>query len=309
VECATAVALAAFRLPPGLSLAIVAATACFVPVFGGASARVVATALRGDAYVLGRSLSSMSSSAAQLVGLAGGGAAITALDSPQRALLLSAALHASSALAVRFRMPDLPAPAAARSVVRHSWEGNRALLTDQHIRRLLLAQWLPPGFAVGAEGLLVAYAAKRGLPVGSAGYLMACLPVGMFAGDLIVGRFLAPGTRERLTRPLVAVLGLPLVILGLAVPLPVALGLLFLSGAGFAYTLGLQRAFLDALPEQARGQAFGLLSSGLMTAQGLGPAVFGALALVIGAPASIALAGAATIACVLVVGARTHNRR
>jgi predicted MFS family arabinose efflux permease len=303
VECATAVALAAFRLPAGLSLAIVAAVACFVPVFGGASARVVANALRGDAYVLGRSLSSMSSSTAQLVGLAGGGAVIAALGSPQRALLLSAALHAVSALAVRFRMPDLPAaPAAARSIVGHSWEGNLALLADRHIRRLLLAQWLPPGFAVGAEGLLVAYAAERGLPVGSAGYLMACLPVGMFAGDLVVGRFLAPRLREKLTGPLVAVLGLPLVAVGLAVPLPVALGLLVLSGSGFAYTLGLQRAFLDALPEQARGQAFGLLTSGLMTAQGLGPAVFGAVALAVGAAASLALAGAATSACVLIVG-------
>jgi len=307
VECATAVLLATLRLPVGVSLGVVAAVACFMPVFGGASARVVAETLKGDAYVLGRSLSTMSASAAQLVGLAGGGLAIAALGSPQRALLVSAALHATAALAVRLRLPNLAAvprsgdAGASSSVLRHSWHGNRALLADRRVRRLLLAQWLPPAFSVGAEGLIVAYAAERGFVAGAAGFLMACLPVGMFAGDLIVGRFAAPRTRERLVVPLVALLGLPLVALGFAVPLPAALGLLLLSGAGFAYTLGLQRAFLDALPEAMRGQGFGLLSSGLMTAQGLGPAVFGALALVTGVPAAMALAGAAAALCMVVV--------
>jgi predicted MFS family arabinose efflux permease len=310
VECATAVVLAVFRLPVGVSLGIVAAVACLVPVFGGASARVIADTLSGDAYVLGRSLSTMSSSAAQLAGLAGGGAAIAALGNPQRALLVSAFLHAASGLAVRIRMPDLPAaPAMARSVMRHSWEGSRALLANRQVRRLLLAQWLPPGFAVGAEGLLVAYAGERGLPAGAAGYLMACLPVGMFAGDLVVGRFVAPSVRERLVGPLVALLGLPLVALGGTVPIAAALGLLFASGAGFAYKLGLQRAFLDALPEEARGHAFGLLTSGLMTAQGVGPAVFGAMATLTGAPEAVALAGAATTACVLIVSPKARLRR
>jgi predicted MFS family arabinose efflux permease len=307
VECATAVLLATLRLPVGVSLAVVAAVACFMPVFGGASARVIAETLRGDAYVLGRSLSTMSSSAAQLIGLAGGGVAIASLGSPQRALLASAGLHAVAALAVRLRLPDLPATPAgtAGSVVRHSWQANRALLADRRVRRLLLAQWLPPAFSVGAEALLVAYAAERGFAAGAAGYLMACLPVGMFAGDLVVGRFIAPRTRERLVGPLVALLGLPLVALGAAVPLPAVLGLLVLSGAGFAYTLGLQRAFLDALPEAMRGQGFGLLSSGLMTAQGLGPAVFGAVALVTGVPAAVALAGAAAATCVAIVLGRS----
>jgi hypothetical protein len=45
--------------------------------------------------------------------------------------------------------------------------------------------------------------------------------------------------REKLTGPLAAALCLPLIIVGLAVPLRVALGLLFLSGAGYAYALGL----------------------------------------------------------------------
>lgn len=302
VECVTAVVLATVHMPAGVALVIVAAVACFTPIFGGASSRIIADALTGDAYVLGRSLSTMSSSAAQLVGLAGGGVAIAALGSPQRALLVSAVLHAIAAVAVRLRLPDLPAvPAAAGSVVRDSWRSNRALLADPVVRRLLLAQWLPPAVVVGAEGLLVAYAAERGFSAGAAGYLLACLPVGMFAGDFVVGRLVAPAVRERLVAPLIAVLGLPLIALAVAVPLSAALALLLITGAGFAYKLGLQRAFVDALPQETRGQAFGLLASGLMTAQGLGPAVFGALATVTGASAAMAVSGVATLACLAVV--------
>jgi predicted MFS family arabinose efflux permease len=308
VECVTAIVLATARLPVAASLVLIAAVACFTPIFGGASSRIIADALTGDAYVLGRSLSTMSSSAAQLIGLAGGGIAVASLGSPQRALLVSAALHATAALAIRLRMQDLPGGAPmAGSVLRHSWQGNRTLLAEPRVRRLLLAQWLPPAFVVGAEGLIVPYAAERGFATGAAGYLLACLPVGMFAGDLVVGRFLAPRTRERLVAPLVGLLGLPLIALAAAAPPLAALGLLLVAGFGFAYKLGLQRAFLDALPQERRGQAFGLLTSGLMTAQGVGPAVFGALATVTGAGAAIALAGTATIACLTFIRAPARS--
>ncbi|NUO60148.1 MAG: MFS transporter [Hamadaea sp.] len=314
VECVSAVLLATVPLPAWACLVLVAVIATFVPVFGGASARVIAETLTGDAYVLGRALSSMSSSAAQLVGLAGGGAAIAALGSPQHALGVSAVLHAISAIIIRLRMPNLPAVPAAEgstgnSVMKHSWQANRTLLADRAVRRLMFAQWLPPAFSVGAEGLLVAYAGERGFPAGAAGYLMACLPVGMFAGDLVVGRFVAPRTRERLAAPLVVLLGLPLALLGFAVPVPAAAALLFLSGAGFAYTLGLQRSFVDALPEAMRGQAFGVLGSGMMTAQGLGPAVFGSIALATGATAAVALAGAAAAGCAVIVSVRRTPAR
>ncbi len=106
---------------------------------------------------------------------------------------------------------------------------------------------------------------------------------------------LRPATRERLVVPLVALLGLPL--LGFATaPGPwLAAALLLLTGAGFAYGLGLQRVFLDALPADGQGQAFGLVNSGNMTLQGVGPACFGALAALAGSGAAMALAGACTL--------------
>jgi predicted exporter len=78
-------------------------------------------------------------------------------------------------------------------------------------------------------------------------------------------------------------------------PLSILLGLRLVSGAGFAYTLGLQRAFLDAVPEPRRGQAFTILSTGLMTVQGLGPLAMGAAAQLLSATLAIAVGGLLTI--------------
>lgn len=71
--------------------------------------------------------------------------------------------------------------------------------------------------------------------------------------------------------------------------------LLLLSGLGYAYGLGLQRPFLDALPQDGQGQAFGLLGSGSMTLQGVGPVRLGAAASGIGTGGAIALAGGAVV--------------
>ncbi|MEU3460019.1 MFS transporter [Streptomyces sp. NPDC006733] len=297
LEFAAAVAMALAHLPVVCILVLVAVVAFLTPVFQGASNRLVAETLTGDAYVLGRSLSSMSSSAAQLLGLAGGGIAVTFLGS-RHALLLSAGAYLVAAVAVRLRLPDLPAPqrkAESGSLMRHSWAGNRALFADSRVRKLLLAQWLPSAFAASAESLVVPYAGRRGFPDGTAGLLLACLPVGMLVGNLVVGRFVRPATRERLVAVLVAVLGLPLLGFALGPPWPLCAVLLLVTGTGFAYSLGLQRSFLDALPEASRGQAFGLLTSGMMTVQGVGPALFGAAAEVVSVGAAISCAGIASL--------------
>lgn len=277
LECVTAVVLAVFDLPVAASLGLVALVAACVPVFGGASSRLVAEVLTGDAYVLGRSLSTVVSAGAQLVGLAVGGLAVAALG-PRHALLVSAGCHLVAALAVRLWLPNLAVAArAAGSAVRQSWSVSAALLRDAAVRPLLLLQWLPPAFAVGAEALMVPYAAYRGYAPGSAGLLLACAPAGMLVADLVVGRFVRPPTRERLVGPLLVLQGACVAALALPVPLPVAATLMAGLGGGFAYSLGLQRRFLDALPTAHRGQAFGLLSTGLMTLQGLGPTAFGAV--------------------------------
>lgn len=309
LEAATAAVLALAHLPVAASLALVAAIACLTPVFSGASNRVVAEVLTGDAYVLGRSLANIASSAAQLAGLAAGGVAVAALGA-RHALLVTAACHLTAAAAIRLRLPNLPAPHRQTgerpgSILRQSLAGSRLLITDPAVRALMLANWLPPAFVTGAESVIVPYTARRGFPVGSSGLLLACLPTGMIMADIVVGRLVQPATRERLTLPLMLVTALPLLAFAVAAPLAVMAGLLVITGSGLAYTLGLQRRFLDAVPQPMLGQGFGLLTTGLMTLQGVGPVVFGAVAEVTGPGRAMALAGLATgAAAVLVVRGR-----
>jgi predicted MFS family arabinose efflux permease len=121
----------------------------------------------------------------------------------------------------------------------------------------------------------------------------------MVLGEVLVGRFAAPGTRRRLAFPLAAGMGVPLLALAFRPPLPLAGVLLLVTGFGFAYELGIQQAFLASLPERWRGQAFGLNSTGAMGGQGLIPSATGGLASAVGAGAAMALAGAATILAAL----------
>jgi predicted MFS family arabinose efflux permease len=294
-ECVGAGALALLDLPVWASLLIVAVIGGLAPVLHGGAARLIADSLTGDAYVLGRSMLTMTSALAQLAGLAVGGIAVAGVGA-RHTLLLCAACHLIAALTTRLRLPDLPAGRRGeRAAIRQSWRGNRQLFGNRTVRVLLLVQWLPPAFVTGAESLLIPYASVRHYPAGSGGLLLACLPVGMLIGDLVVARLLTPATRERLVIPLIGVLGLPLVAFPFDIgPVPAAL-LLFLVGCGFAFGLGVQRRFLDVIPEDTRGQAFALMSTGLMTLQGIGPMVIGGLAETIPIGMAIAAAGVGTL--------------
>jgi hypothetical protein len=187
--------------------------------------------------------------------------------------------------------------------------GSRLLLADRAVRRLLLAQWLPPALAVGAEALLVPYAGERRFPTSAASLLLTALLAGMLLGDFVVGRFVRPALRERLSAPTVVVLlGMPLLLLPLGPPLPAALLILLLCGSGFSYSLGLQRAFVDVIPEAQRGLAFTLLSTGLMTLQGIGPLVAGAAAELTSTAAAIGMIGVATMLTGVLVRRADHVR-
>ncbi|MGK5672349.1 MFS transporter [Micromonospora sp. URMC 106] len=303
LEAVIAATLALVHPPVGWALALVAAVGVAAPLCNGATGRLIADTLTGDAYVLGRAAVSMSSSGAQLVGLAAGGLVVGALG-PQRAFLAACAGHLLAALVFRLRPARAASPAPPSRPIRDGWAGASRLIADRAVRRLLLAQWLPPAFSTGSEALLVPYASTRGWPPGAAGVLLAAMPLGMLIGDAVMSRLVRPAVRERTVPLLIALLGAPLPVLVARPPLPVALVLLAISGSGLAYLVGLQRPFLDAVPPDARGQAFTLLSTGMMTLQGIGPLVMGLGAEALGPAPAIALAGAAIVLIGLMLRAR-----
>jgi predicted MFS family arabinose efflux permease len=300
------------RLPIPVMLALVAVAATAAPVFTAATSGLLPDVLDGDRYVLGRSVFSLTGSGTQIVGLGIGGAILAAW--PARWLLLAAGLSLALAAGIvraglRPRAASRAGRVRARGIVRATVAGNIELLADRTVRGLLLAQWLPAWFVTGAESLIVPYAGSLGRPAGAASPLLAAVPAGMLLGDVIIGRYCRPRTRRRLSFPLAAAMGVPLLAFACRPPLPLAAAALLACGIGFGYGLGLQQAFLDSLPARLRGQAFGLSSTGMMAGQGLIPPAAGSLALALGVGAAMAMAGAATIAAALALRGPLTGRR
>lgn len=288
-------------LSPVAMLGLVAVVGLFAPVSSAARSALLPEMLHGDAYVLGRSVLTVAAGGTQVAGFALGGL-LLGLVGPYGALWLTAATCLLSALLARVglagRAPRVGVAAGSSvtgNAVGETWRVNRVLLADRRIRGLLLAQWIPGSLLVGAEGVAVPYAAGLGAEA-SAGVLLMAAAFGMLIGDLLVGRFVAPARREALTPWLALLLGAPMLAFVARPGLWSAAALFTVATAGFAYQLGLARRFLDAVPESRRGQAFGLLGTGLMAVQGLAAAAGGALTELVAPGTVMALAGMASLA-------------
>jgi len=304
IRAVAATVLALAPLPVVAMIGVVAAVAMLQPLFNAAQSSLLPHILNGDRYVLGRSVLNLASAGAQLAGLAVGGVLIASMGG-HRALLAAAAAQLLAGLIFAIGLPARRPPAvdlARRWRLGDTWRGNAQLLANPRIRTILLLWWIPPALLVGAESLVVPYVAGTGASPASAGWVLAAMPAGMFLGDLIVGRFCTPPMRERLVLPLLLLMGLPLLPLVAHLTLSATAVLLGLASAGFAYQLGRQQAFLDAVPAQSQGLAFGLYSTGIMTGQGLGPIAAGALASLLGTGPTMAVAGVAIIGFSLVIG-------
>jgi predicted MFS family arabinose efflux permease len=286
-------------VPVPVMLVTVAVPSAVSPVYNAAISAILPDVLDGDRYVVARSVLSLTSAATQITGMAAGGAILALMSA--RGLMLTAGAALIVSAAIRFGLPSSQVPRGEEpaGVVRATMAGNAALLRDPRIRGLLLATWAPASINVGAEALIVPYTASLGQPSGTAGLLLAAMPVGMLLGDGLVGRFCGPATRERLAFPLALLLGVPMLAMVLRPPVPVVFTLLMVAGTGFSYQLGIQRAFLDSVPPDLRGRAFGLSQAGLMGGQGVLPSLTGAIASLVGPAGTMTGVGAALIVSVL----------
>lgn len=240
----------------------------------GAGVAYLADLLPHEAFVLGRATLNIAVGSMQIVGYGLGGLLLVAL-SPEGLFLVAAASAAAAAVLLRLGLADRP-PRAAGPVVRRTREVNRRLLGSPVLRPLYLSSWVPNGLIVGCEALYIPFAGER------AGFLFATTAAGMLLGDVVVGRFLGPEARDRLVNPLRFLLAAPFLLFWFDPHLGIALVLGFVAAIGYADSLPLQERLLDRIPEDVRGQAMGLRSTGLSAGQALGALVAGATADLLG---------------------------
>jgi hypothetical protein len=239
-----------------------------------------------------RSLLKIAAQSAQIGGNALGGTLLVLLTL-SGAILVNAGSFLFSALVVRLVLADHPntgSPTGA-SLLRDSLAGARVLLARSELRRLLLLGWLAPMFAVAPEALAAPYvSAQHGSPV-LVGWWLVALPAGLVCGDVAGVRLLGPARQRGLVGPAAAAGFVPYLAFILHPPLAVALPLLVCSGACGLYSLGLDGRVRDAVPAELFARTMALNSAGLITLQGVGFALAGAVAEGVGPAAAIALAG------------------
>lgn len=254
--------------------------------------------LRGELYERGLAVRQTTHQSAQLIGFAMGGVLVATM-SPSTALLIDAATFVAAALMVRLgvshRTPPAQDAAERTSSVAAVTSGIAAIVKDPQRRTLAALVWIVSCYVL-PEALAVPYAAQLGAGPATAGLLMAAGPCGSALGAWLFVRLVSHELRSRLIGVLAAGAGLPLVATWWQPGLAVTLILWVLSGMlAIAFLIQTQACFVRATPDVGRGQAIGIVSSGIVAFSGLFTLLGGVLADLWGPAAAIAVVGAAGV--------------
>jgi hypothetical protein len=258
-----------------------------------------------EAYVPARSLLKLGGQTGQIAGNAFGGALVVALG-PSGAILINAASFLVSAVLLQLVLPDYPTTGEASrgSLLRDSLRGAHTILAQTELRRLLLLGWLVPMFSVAPEALAAPNVSAHHGSATLVGVWLVPLPLGTIVGDVAGVRILTTQQQRRLVAPAAAAGFLPYLVFALDPSIPLALALLLVSGICGMYSLGLDARVRDAAPERLFARAMTLNSAGLMTLQGVGFALAGAMAQAIDPALAITAAGACGLVATTVIRQR-----
>jgi predicted MFS family arabinose efflux permease len=300
--------LVALMAVPGMSLWLVCVLLVVVQLIGApanaARGALLPAVLGTDAYPAGQALVQTVTQAAQVIGFAGGGALVAAIGT-SGVLLADAGTFLLSAALVWWLVRPRAVPVPDGPVVRRTWwsdlrQGTVLVWSDLRLRALVLFACVS-GFYIVGEALAAPYAAALGGGAAAVGLIFAAYAAGAAGGMLLVARLPLP-TRLRLLAPLAAAACVPLVVCFTDPHLAVVVLVFVASGAGSSYHMIASTSFVLAVPDEHRGQAFGLAVTALRVAQGLGVMLAG-LAGEFAAPHQVVgLAGVLGVLAVLAVG-------
>ncbi|MEV0732987.1 MFS transporter [Polymorphospora sp. NPDC050346] len=267
--------------------------------------------LKGDRLVVGLSVTTSTSQAAQVGGYVAG-AAIAAVN-PRIALVINAAAFAASALILRLgvrKRPPAMTSAHRSNLFRETGEGFQIVFGTPVLRATAVMVFAAMLFAIVPEGLAAAWAAER--PLGddesrrglSQALIMAAGPVGFILGSLVVGRAIRPDIRRALIRPFAVLAPLALVP-ALLNPSPTVVALLAaVSGVAIAGLLPVANGlFVQALPHGYRARAFGVMQTGMQVTQGGAVLLTGLLASRFSIPTVVGVWSAAGVLLMLLTAA------
>jgi len=301
-------ALVAAMALPGLSLLVLCGLLFVVVLlaspFAAARAALMRDVFPDDRYAAATALTNVTGQTAQVLGYSVGGVLVAAF-SPRQALLLDAVTFGMSALIVRTSVRARPAVrgTAAAKPGASLRAGMRLVFGNPWLRTLTWYAWLA-AFYVAPTGVVVPYVAQHGGGPAAVGVLLAASSLGTAASVLVITRWVPQSRRMRLLPPLAILATAPLIGCAADPGVPVTALLWLVAGVGTGYQLAANVAFVSAVPNERRAQAFGLVSSGLIAGQGAAILAAGGLAEIL--PPHIVIAVFALVgtglAAVLAVG-------
>jgi MFS family permease len=300
------VPLAALMAVPGTPTVVLIGLLCAVTAlgapFGSARAAIVPDVL-GDAFPLGTAITMTTYQAAQVAGFVAGGA-VVGFFGARTAICIDAGTFLASAAIVALGVRHRPAPAAVRAAAAKNGESllatTRLLLSQRAVRVPLLLGLLSAAYNV-PEAIAVPLARAAGGGPVAASVVMAAPALGAALGVTAVTMLVGPEMRQRMTLPLAFGACAILTAAALRPGLAGILVILFASGLCDSYQVGANAAFVAAVPDERRGQAFGLAIAGMQLGQGAAMILAGAVASHAGPWLAVTVAGAVGAAASLLI--------
>ena len=279
--------------PLGLVAALLTVATLVGAPFKSAEPALLADIFTGELYSTAVGLRAATQQAAQLVGFGVGGVIVAGVGA-RGALVLDAATFAISAALLQVGLAQRP-PArlnAPTGRVDGLLAGIRLVSSDRRLV-LLLGFACLTGLWVIPEGLAAPYATATGGGAAAVGVLLAANPAGNVLGAAVFARWLPARQQARALGPLAVLTGVPLMACVWRPGLAVTIALWAASGVCTAYLVRVSAEYVLTVPAERRGQGVGVLTAGLLAAQGLGLLVGGLLTRVVSIYGVVALAGLA----------------
>jgi MFS family permease len=293
-------AMLAPKVPLAAMIVLLYAVTTLQAPFDASRSAIVRDVMEKDKFPLAMAAMSSSTRVVAVAGSAIGGL-LVAFVGARPALGIDAATFVISALLVQFGVHVRSAPAAgggSPSPLGQLAEGVRLVFGDPALRTLMGLGWLAAFYEI-PEGLAAPYAGRLGGGAVAAGLILATSQVGAAITTPLFTKKIGPLTRLKWMGPM-AVLTCGILAATILRPdLIVSMALFALSNSFAMYQIAANTAFVERIPNEKRGQAFGLANAGLVVGQGLAFAVAGAAAEVVPPSAVVALSGGigALIAC------------
>ena len=299
------VPLAALMAVPGTPTVVLIGLLCAVTALGApfssARAAIVPDVL-GDAFPLGTAITMTTYQAAQVAGFVAGGAVVGVFGA-RTAICIDAGTFLASAAILALGVRHRPAPAAVRAAAK-SGESllttARVLLGQRAVRVPLLLGLLSAAYNV-PEAIAVPLARAAGGGPVAASVVMAAPALGAALGVTAVTMLVGPEMRQRMTLPLAFGACAILTAAALRPGLAGILVILLASGLCDSYQVGANAAFVAAVPDERRGQAFGLAIAGMQLGQGAAMILAGVVASQANPWLAVAVAGAVGAAAALLI--------